>query len=72
MHRWRNRQEHVLALLGPGGPLIAQSLLESGFRVSVSVVTEAAARGFAALSLQICMSGRRRSSRCLIIWRHRL
>ena len=53
MHRWRNRQEHVLVFAGTGeGPLIAQSLLESGFRVSVSVVTEAAARGFAAMSLQ--------------------
>ena len=53
MHRWRNRQEHVLVFAGTGeGPVIAQSLLESGFRVSVSVVTEAAARGFAAMSLQ--------------------
>ena len=53
MHRWRNRQAHVLVFAGTGeGPVIAQSLLDSGFRVSVSVVSEAAARGFAAMSLQ--------------------
>ena len=66
MHRWRNRQEHVLVFAGTGeGPVIAQSLLECGFRVSVSVVTEAAARGFAALSLQSLHVGAFPSQRSL-------
>lgn len=53
MHQWRNRHEHVLVFAGTGeGPGIVQSLLDRGFRVSVSVVSQAAARGFAAMSLQ--------------------
>ncbi len=53
MHQWRNRQEHVLVFAGTGeGPVLAKTLLDAGFRVSVSVVSEAAAKGFAAMALQ--------------------
>ena len=52
MHRWRNRQNHVLVFAGTGeGPGIARTLLESGHRVSISVVSAAAARAYAGMHL---------------------
>ena len=52
MHRWRNRQNHVLVFAGTGeGPSIASALLESGHRVSISVVSAAAARAYAGMPL---------------------
>ncbi len=52
MHRWRNRMNHVLVFAGTGeGPSIARALLESGHRVSVSVVSTAASRAYAGMLL---------------------
>ena len=52
MHRWRNRQNHVLVFAGTGeGPGIARTLLQSGHRVSISVVSAAAARAYAGMHL---------------------
>ncbi|QNI55755.1 precorrin-6x reductase [Synechococcus sp. BIOS-E4-1] len=52
MHRWRNRQNHVLVFAGTGeGPVIAGALLESGHRVSISVVSAAGARSYSAMPL---------------------
>ena len=52
MHRWRNRQNHVLVFAGTGeGPAIASTLLASGHRVSISVVSAAAARAYSGLHL---------------------
>jgi precorrin-6A/cobalt-precorrin-6A reductase len=52
MHRWRNRQNHVLVFAGTGeGPSIARALLEFGHRVSISVVSGAAARAYAGMPL---------------------
>ena len=52
MHEPRNRQDHVWILAGTGeGPTLAKALLERGFSVSVSVVTEAAAQVYRSLPL---------------------
>ena len=52
MHHWRNRQNHVLVFAGTGeGPGIASTLLESGYRVSISVVSPAAARAYCGMQL---------------------
>ena len=52
MHKPRNRQVHVWLLAGTGdGPPLASALLERGFQVSVSVVTEAALRPYRPLPL---------------------
>ena len=52
MHRWRNRQNHVLVFAGTGeGPGIARNLLELGHRVSISVVSAAAARAYSSMHL---------------------
>ena len=52
MHQPRNRQGHVWLLAGTGeGPALAAALQAQGFQVSVSVVTEAAALPYRALSL---------------------
>ena len=52
MHHWRNRQNHVLVFAGTGeGPGIASILLKSGYRVSISVVSAAAARAYCGMQL---------------------
>ena len=52
MHEPRNRQDHVWLLAGTGeGPGLAAALLARGFRVSVSVVTDAAALPYRLLPL---------------------
>ena len=52
MHRWRNRLNHVLVFAGTGeGPAIARALLDSGHRVSVSVVSDSASRAYAEIPL---------------------
>lgn len=52
MHEPRNRQDHVWLLSGTGeGPTLAAALLARGFRVSVSVVTDAAAAAYLPLPL---------------------
>lgn len=52
MHRLRNRQNHVLVFAGTGeGPFIARALLDSGYQLSISVVSAAAARAYADMPL---------------------
>lgn len=53
MHSKRNRQTHVLLFAGTGeGVSIAMALMHAGRRVSVSVVTAAAARAYSELPLE--------------------
>ncbi|MGC6482182.1 MAG: precorrin-6A/cobalt-precorrin-6A reductase [Synechococcus sp.] len=53
MHKLRNRQLHVWLLAGTGeGPSLARALLERGWQVSVSVVTEAAVQPYRPLPLR--------------------